>query len=96
VFEEEIDGKDPTEEEIFEYAEYLGMELPEDEEFLYIAREAMKAPLPEEWKPCRRAKDGENGEVYYRNFQTNQVSTEHPCYGYYRNLFAKEKNKKQI
>lgn len=35
--------------EIREYAYFLGMELPEDNDLLYIAREGLMAPLPESW-----------------------------------------------
>jgi centrosomal protein CEP164 len=35
--------------EIREYANFLGMELPEDNDLLYIAREGLMAPLPESW-----------------------------------------------
>ena len=39
----------PTEEEIREYAEYLGMDPDEDKELLYIAEWALTAPLPDSW-----------------------------------------------
>jgi len=32
---------EPTQEEVEEYAKWLGMQLPEDEELLYIAREGV-------------------------------------------------------
>lgn len=31
--------------EILEFGEYLGMQLPEDLNYLYIAKEGLKAPL---------------------------------------------------
>jgi len=34
-----------------EYARWLGMNLPEDNDLLWIAREGLKTPLPEYWKP---------------------------------------------
>lgn len=37
--------------EILEHAEVLGIDLKEDEDLLWIAREALKAPLPPGWKP---------------------------------------------
>ena len=41
---QELDpGYEPTDAEVEEYAKWLGMQLPEDEDLLYIAREgAMK------------------------------------------------------
>ena len=48
IMNEEIDEDyEPNEEELLEYAKFLGMEFPEDNEYLYIAREGLKAPLPE-------------------------------------------------
>ena len=50
ILEERIDENyEPTEEEIQEYALFLGLDLPEDEDLLYIAREGLKAPLPKSW-----------------------------------------------
>ena len=36
--------------EIIGYAEFLGMDLEEDADLLYIAEEGLKAPVPEPWK----------------------------------------------
>ena len=37
--------------EVIDYAEWLGMDIEADEDLLWIAREGLKAPLPEHWKP---------------------------------------------
>ena len=34
-------------EEIEEYAKYLGMDMKEDRDLFYIAKEGLKAPLPD-------------------------------------------------
>lgn len=57
---------------------------------LWIAKEGLKAPLPEPWKPCRTPK----GEIYYFNFQTNESIWEHPCDQYYKKVCQEEKLKK--
>ena len=58
VLEEEIDENyEPTDAEIQEYAQWLGM-TDEDQSLQWIAREGLKAPLPEHWKPCKTS-DGE-------------------------------------
>lgn len=36
--------------EVLEYAKFLSMDPVKDKEFLWIAREGLKAPLPEHWK----------------------------------------------
>jgi len=40
---------EPSEQELREYAEWLGMKLPADQELMWIAREGLRAPLPKEW-----------------------------------------------
>ena len=52
--------------EIIGYAEFLGMDLNEDADLLYIAEEGLKAPVPEPWK----AYSNENEEIYYCNTVT--------------------------
>lgn len=77
VLEEEIDPSyEPTQEEVLEYAKWLGMDTVEDSDLLYIAREGLKAPLPDKWKPC---KTGDTEEVYYFNFETGESTWDHPC-----------------
>ncbi|RKP03276.1 hypothetical protein CXG81DRAFT_818, partial [Caulochytrium protostelioides] len=52
ILEEEHDQNyEPTEEEIIEYATYLGIDPDTEPEFLWIARDSLKAPLPADWKP---------------------------------------------
>ena len=79
-----------TPEEIQEYAEWLGMHSPEDDDLRWIAREALKAPLPEHWKPCKT----NDGEIYYFNFATGESVWDHPCDDYYKKLYEEEKGKK--
>ena len=65
--EEELDEDyEPTIDEIEEYARYLGMDMMEDRDLFYIAKEGLKAPLPDPWKPCKSPR----GNIYYFNFET--------------------------
>lgn len=67
IMEEELDEDyEPNEEEIVEYAKYLGMDMHHDKDLFYIAKEGLKAPLPGPWKPCKSP----DGEIYYYNFET--------------------------
>ncbi|EOD09702.1 hypothetical protein EMIHUDRAFT_248707 [Emiliania huxleyi CCMP1516] len=92
ILEEDIDEDyDPTPDEIDEYATWLGMRRPEDDDLLWIASEGLKAPLPEHWKPCK-TQDG--GEIYYFNFATGESVWDHPCDDYYRKTYEEEKAKK--
>ena len=74
--------------EIVDYAKWLGLDLEAEKDLLWIAREGLKAPLPEHWKPC---KTPGTGDIYYFNFQTGDSVWEHPCDEYYKSLYAKEK-----
>ena len=78
--------------EILEYAKYLGMDLKKDKKYFYIAREGLKAPLPDKWKPYKNSK----GEIYYINMDTKQAVFEHPCDDHYRKLFQKTKAKEAL
>lgn len=53
-----------------EYAKWLGMELGDDVDLFWIAKEGLKAPLPENWKPCKTV---DTEEIYYFNFATGEV-----------------------
>lgn len=78
---------EPSQSEIVEYGKWLGMQLPGDEHLLWIAREGLKAPLPEHWKACK----SEKGELYYFNFKSGQSIWDHPLDDHYKELFKKEK-----
>lgn len=52
-----------------EYAKWLGMELKDDLDLFWIAKEGLKAPLPENWKPCKTV---DTDEIYYFNFATGE------------------------
>lgn len=85
------DSYEPTEEEIREFAEYIGMKLPEDEELLYIARNCLKTPLPKYWKPCQT----NDKEIYFFNFKTGESKWEHPMDDIARRTFEKEKERRK-
>ena len=93
VLEEEIDPNYvPTEDEVVEYAKWLGMDLDKDGDLFWVAKEGLMAPLPKNWKPC---KTKETEDIYYFNFATGESTWDHPCDGYYKRLFEEEKKKKE-
>ncbi|CBZ28612.1 conserved hypothetical protein [Leishmania mexicana MHOM/GT/2001/U1103] len=90
VLDDHIDANyEPTEEEVLEFADWIGMKLPQDSEFLWLAREGLKTPLPKEWKPCST----NDGEIYYFNFKTGESSWDHPMDGIFRQRLEQEKEK---
>ena len=82
ILEEEIvPYYEPTADEVVEYAKWLGMDLDNDKDLLWIAREGLKAPLPEHWKPCKTT---DTDEIYYFNFATGASTVRRihfPCNG---------------
>ena len=91
ILEEEIDPNyEPTEDEVIEYAKWLGMDLDAEKKLWWIAREGLKAPLPKYWKPCKTT---DTEEIYYFNFATGASTWDHPCDEYCRNLYEEEKKK---
>ena len=48
-----LDDYEPTEQEV-EWCTLLGADLNEDQDLFSIAREALKAPIPPEWKLYQR------------------------------------------
>jgi centrosomal protein CEP164 len=70
VLEEEIDPNYvPSEQEVLEYVNWLGMDLESDKDLFWIAREGLMAPLPANWKPC---KIKTTGDIYYFNFSSGE------------------------
>lgn len=67
------------------YAVYLGMDLNEDIELLWIADEALQAEDPEGWDSA----ESPNGDVYYIHAVTQQVLWQHPLdYSYQQKYLA--------
>lgn len=56
---------------VVEYAQWLGMDLDNDQDLFWVAREGLMAPLPPEWKPCKET-ESEDSQVYYFNFETGE------------------------
>lgn len=83
---------EPTDQEIREYAEWLGADLQNDKDLFWIAREALKAKIPPGWKLYQR-KDG-SGDPFYFNSDTGESLWDHPMDEHYKKLFAEEKEKK--
>ena len=63
------------------------MDLEKDQKYFYIAREGLKAPLPEPWKPYKNSK----GEIFFINLETHEQVYEHPCDNHYKMVFAQTK-----
>ncbi|XP_072342613.1 centrosomal protein of 164 kDa-like isoform X5 [Scyliorhinus torazame] len=90
ILEEDYDENYiPNEQEIQEYAREIGIDPENEPELMWLAREGIVAPLPQEWKPCQDI----TGDVYYFNFVSGQSTWDHPCDEQYRNLVSLEREK---
>jgi len=90
--EDPIKEIDPTEEDIKSYAEWLGADPENDRDLFWIAEEALKAPIPNDWKIYQVA--DRSSEPFYFNTKTGQSLWDHPLDSYYKELFANEHQKK--
>mmetsp|Transcript_12243 Transcript_12243/g.23049 ORF Transcript_12243/g.23049 Transcript_12243/m.23049 type:complete len:213 (+) Transcript_12243:99-737(+) len=79
---DDLEGEEPTEEQVREYAEFLDLDLDEYPDLEWIAREGVSAKVPHPWKACT-----ENGDdVFYFNFETGESVWDHPCDDHYLKL----------
>lgn len=86
--EAEGSGNEPTEDEIREYAEYIGIDPEKEPHLLWIAKEGVGAPVPKPWQMCQ---DGD--EVFYYNHETKESIWDHPCDDKYRSLVEEHRGK---
>ncbi len=68
------------------------MDPKKDKEFLYLAREGLKAPVSKPWRACQT----KNGEIYYFNFESGESQWDHPSDDIYRKKFHDAKYQVQI
>jgi len=92
VLEETVgDDYEPTQQEVEQYAEWLGIDADEDADLLWIAHQGLKTPLPKPWKPYQSS----DGEIFYFNPETGLNTWDHPCDESLRALYAAELAKKR-
>ena len=70
---------------VLEYAVYLGMDPDADSELLWIAEQALRAPVPVGWEEMMDP----FGDLYFFNETTSQSTRQHPMDGYYQQLYLK-------
>ncbi|KAK3238403.1 hypothetical protein CYMTET_51582, partial [Cymbomonas tetramitiformis] len=77
-------------EDTLAYARHLGMD-ERDSDLLWIAEQALNAPLPENW--TEHVND--DGNVYYSNSVMSVVCWAHPLDDHFRSLYKKMKKEKE-
>lgn len=86
-------GYEPSEEQLREYMDWLGGDFNEDQDLIYIAHEALTAPLPPDWKMYRKKSEEET--FFYFNNKTGESIWDHPVDKYYRDIFKQKKMEKE-
>lgn len=76
-------GLEPTKPELIAYARYLGIDPITDGDLMWIADEALNAPLPSEWTEHHDSAD----RVFYYNVQTHASSWTHPLEQLHRDTY---------
>mmetsp|Transcript_98985 Transcript_98985/g.154726 ORF Transcript_98985/g.154726 Transcript_98985/m.154726 type:complete len:566 (-) Transcript_98985:122-1819(-) len=77
-------GEKPSRPELIAYARYLGIDPVADHDLLWIALEALEAPLPSTWSEHFDSND----RVFYYNASTRVSSWTHPLEHVYRETYA--------
>ncbi|KAG5481883.1 hypothetical protein LSCM4_06962 [Leishmania orientalis] len=80
-----------SEGELEEYAEYIGIDPAKEPELMWIAKEGLRAALPDGWRACQT----EDNEVYYFNFQTGESLWDHPMDEHYKSQVLSERAKRE-
>jgi hypothetical protein len=76
-------GLEPTKPELIAYARYLGIDPITDGDLMWVADEALNAPLPSEWTEHHDSAD----RVFYYNVQTHASSWTHPLEQVHRQTY---------
>ena len=84
------DGPPPSKKEIEEYAEYLGMDVKNHSDLLWIAEKGLTAELPDGWKELH----DKNGNIFFYDTVNDISQWEHPKDDYWREIYSKEKKNK--
>jgi len=89
LMEPDAENRIPSDEEIIEYAEFLGIDVDREPWLMWIAREGVVAPVPPPWKACTQTGD----DLFYFNFETGESIWEHPSDQKYTQLVVEQRQK---
>jgi len=70
----------PTEDELKDYAEYIGIDPEAEADLMHLAREGLTAQVPQNWQ----AYQNDQGQIFYFNQATGESSWDHPADEIYR------------
>ena len=73
------------------YADYIGIDIGEDAELLWIADEALQAAEPAGWEECQDLQGG----TYWYNPTTLTTMTQHPVDYHYQQFYLQMRQEKE-
>ncbi|KAF4692876.1 hypothetical protein FOZ60_012379 [Perkinsus olseni] len=82
--------EEPTEQEVEDYAVWLGLDKVKDRDLFWIARQALRTPIPQPWVQCQTA----SGDVFFHNTKTKESVWDHPYDQYYQQAVEQYKSGK--
>ncbi|KAL5020531.1 hypothetical protein ScPMuIL_003423 [Solemya velum] len=92
ILEEDAEDFKPTDDEIEEYAQFIGIDPVTEPHLLWLAREGLNARLPENWRACLDS----DHNVFYQNVLTDECIWEHPCDESYKSMVEEERRKSNV
>ena len=81
------DARESEDADVVAYARYLGMDPAQDKAYLYIAKQALVAALPQGWDKHTDAE----GYDFFHSPETGVSTYEHPMDEFYRSMFHRAK-----
>jgi len=70
-------------------ADLIGMDVINEPQYLWIAEEASRCPLPENWKELENEEDG---QTLYYNVADRKLQKEHPLINRYKQVYHKARS----
>ena len=79
----------PNPQDIIEAAKVLGIDPVKETQYLYLAAEFLKSPIPKKWVVTQI-----NNRTVFRNKETGEVQETHPGIEFYQEAFRLKRNRK--
>uniref|UniRef100_A0A7S1JIP2 WW domain-containing protein n=1 Tax=Eutreptiella gymnastica TaxID=73025 RepID=A0A7S1JIP2_9EUGL len=89
VLDDNAENYQPTDQEIADYAQWLGINMDTEKDLLWIAKDGLTTPLPDPWRPCKT----NTGDLYYFHFGSGESAWEHPMDEFFKKLVILERDK---
>eukprot|EP00929_Paragymnodinium_shiwhaense_P000605 TRINITY_DN100859_c0_g1_i1.p1 TRINITY_DN100859_c0_g1~~TRINITY_DN100859_c0_g1_i1.p1 ORF type:complete len:572 (-),score=167.50 TRINITY_DN100859_c0_g1_i1:98-1759(-) len=89
ILDNHQEDREPSHEEVLEYAEFLGIDVDKEPQLMWIAKEGVVAPVPHPWKACTENEE----DVFYFNFETSESIWDHPSDDKFKRMVEEHRQK---